>query len=433
MSTSLQGTLQGGLASAEAERARLEAELAARAASLSQGAGEAQGAFQQAAQAPMPDVNPMAALIRSLGGNFASVIGETPAYRQDAQKDLEDQRMSLLTQRSQNLSALKDNYDKQASAASQAGDLLAEAKLRASSEKVAKANALIMEQVSHQNATDLQTQRDAAAMERTKADNASAERRALIAAGARGQGGDAGAQAFAEEIEGWAERVNSGQSRLLNVPLKIRTKVMQEMRVKGYSDMPPAARAAVAGLGGSRMVINELADLALGPLAVDSTRSGGLNEAGAGIGRAKQGIELSFGALTQANPNAAVYSNIRDSWLSALAKMTGQVGTLSDKDIEYAKKLPPTLYDTREVAEKKIAAMEKFVNERINATIKAYSTPLTGVPISGATPDVLRGVAKKDTTPVFMEGVLDGKLTRGYLETWEVPGAVAGGWKRAKP
>jgi hypothetical protein len=272
-------------------------------------------------------------------------------------------------------------------------------------------------------------------MERTKADNASSERRALIAAGAKGQGGAAGEQAFAEEIEGWAERVNSGQSRLLNVPLKIRTKVMQEMRVKGYSDMPPAARAAVAGLGGSRMVINELADLALGPLAADGTRSGGLNEAGAGIDRAKQGIGLSFGALTQANPNAAVYSNIRDSWLSALAKMTGQVGTLSDKDIEYAKKLPPTLYDTREVAEKKISAMERFVNERINATIKAYSTPLTGgTPISGPTPEVSRGVVKKDTTLVKMRGIKAGDTKESDLvvEMWEVPSAVANGWKRVK-
>jgi hypothetical protein len=353
-------------------------EQAARAASLAQGAGDAAGAFQQAAQAPMPQVNPMAELLRMIGGGSASIMGETPRYANNAQADLASMKDELLAKRAQNLAALKDNYDRQAAAAQSAGDLLAEAKLRKSAESVSKAwQAIHDESAAKQSMNELDIQ-EKGLDRRNKEDNASAERRALIAAGAKGQGGAAGEQAFAEEIEEWAERVNSGQTRLLNVPLKIRTKVMQEMRAKGYSDMPPAARAAVAGLGGSRMVINELADLALGPLAADSTRSGGLNEAGSGIDRAKQGIGLSFGALTQANPNAAVYSNIRDSWLSALAKMTGQVGTLSDKDIEYAKKLPPTLYDTREVAEKKISAMERFVNERINATIKAYSTALTG-------------------------------------------------------
>ena len=432
MSTSLQGTLtpQGLLSAAEAEQKRLEEEQAARAASLSQGAGEAGAAFQQAASAPMPQVNPMAALIQSLGGNVASIIGETPRYANNAQADLNAQKDELLAKRAQNLAALKDNYDRQAMAAQSAGDLLAEAKLRKSAESVSKAWQAIHDESAFKQASSLQGQQDKAAMERTKADNAAAERRALIAAGAKGQGGAAGEQAFAEEIEGWAERVNSGQTRLLNVPLKIRTKVMQEMRVKGYSDMPPAARAAVAGLGGSRMVIGELADLALGPLAADSTRSGGLNEAGAGVDRAKQGMSLSFGALTQANPNAAVYSNIRDSWLSALAKMTGQVGTLSDKDIEYAKKLPPTLYDTREVAEMKIKAMEKFVNERINATIRAYSTPLArGAPLAGKAPEVSVGVGKKDTTPITMRGPKNELRT---LEAWEVPEAVKHGWRREK-
>jgi hypothetical protein len=116
----------------------------------------------------MPDVNPMAAFIQTLMGNTASVIGETPEYRERAQKDLGDQRTALLAARSQNLAALQRNYDQQATAAAQAGDMLAEAKLRSSSEKVAKANALIMEQVHHQNATDLEKERQRGDVETTK-------------------------------------------------------------------------------------------------------------------------------------------------------------------------------------------------------------------------------------------------------------------------
>jgi hypothetical protein len=170
MSASLQGTLtpQGLLSAAEAEQKRLEEEQAARAASLSQGAGEAAGAFQQAAQAPMPQLNPMAALIQSLGGNVASIIGETPRYAQNAQADLNAQKDELLAKRAQNLAALKDNYDRQAAAALSAGDLLAEAKLRKSAESVSKAWQAIHDEAAFKQANSLADKNNQADLQRTR-------------------------------------------------------------------------------------------------------------------------------------------------------------------------------------------------------------------------------------------------------------------------
>jgi hypothetical protein len=164
----LQDTLQGGLTSAQDEQAAVVQALADAAARASQTAGGAQGAYQQAAAAPMPQLNPMAALIQSLGGNVASVIGETPAYRQDAQRDLSAQKDELLAKRAQNLAALKDNYDKQAAAAQSAGDLLAEAKLRKSAEQVSKAWQLIHDESANRQALTLADKNNDADMARVK-------------------------------------------------------------------------------------------------------------------------------------------------------------------------------------------------------------------------------------------------------------------------
>jgi hypothetical protein len=223
MSASLQGTLtpQGLLSAAEAEQKRLEVEQAARAASLSQGAGEAAGAFQQAAAAPMPQLNPMAALIQSLGGNVASIIGETPRYAQNAQADLSAQKDELLAKRAQNLAALKDNYDRQAMAAASAGDLLAEAKLRKSAESVSKAWQAIHDEAAFKQASSLQGQQDAAAMEREKAGNASRER--IAAMGSGGSGGGANSET-PENLDLLVDAVQSGNQEPPSTTALYRTK-----------------------------------------------------------------------------------------------------------------------------------------------------------------------------------------------------------------
>ena len=204
MSSSLIGTLtpQGLLSAAEAEQKRLEEEQAARAASLSQGAGEAGAALQQATQAPLPQLNPMAALIQSLGGNVASIIGETPRYANNAQADLNAQKDELLAKRAQNLAALKDNYDRQAMAAQSAGDLLAEAKLRKSAESVSKAWQAIHDESAARQAMDRDKANNEASAKEGALDRASREKIAGL-----GGGGAGGALIVTPEIERSAQSI----------------------------------------------------------------------------------------------------------------------------------------------------------------------------------------------------------------------------------
>src|SRR5437773_637240 len=104
---SLAGTLgpQAGqvLSLLQAMQTQREHELATRTAQTAQEATQAQGAYQQAAQAPLPEVSPGDQFLQTLGGNFASVLSGNPSYQQGAQADLQSQRETLQAQRLQNL------------------------------------------------------------------------------------------------------------------------------------------------------------------------------------------------------------------------------------------------------------------------------------------------------------------------------------------
>ena len=178
MSGSLQGTLtpQGPKTLEEAQAAQAAQEfqqfigqLSQQAQGASQGAAQAGQAYQQLAQAPSPQVDPMQAFVQTLLGNTASVLGETPQYREDAQKSLNDERMALLAQRAQTLASLKENYQQQADAAAKAGDLLAQTQLLEKKDRMAKAHEALHDKIMQGYALDQQKERDKEAMERTEA------------------------------------------------------------------------------------------------------------------------------------------------------------------------------------------------------------------------------------------------------------------------
>jgi hypothetical protein len=191
---------------AELQLQQLLAQMAQAQQGREQSANSAGQQFQQAAQAPMPQVNPMAALIQSLGGNVASILGETPRYANNAQADLNAQKDELLARRAQNLAALKDNYDRQAAAAQSAGDLLAEAKLRKSADAVSKAYLAIHDEQANKQAMTELNAKEAGLNRRNKEDNDAAMQRARVAA----RGGGGGSMTATPEIEAQAESIFRG-------------------------------------------------------------------------------------------------------------------------------------------------------------------------------------------------------------------------------
>jgi hypothetical protein len=418
------------------------AEQAAQAASRTQGAEQAGQQYQQAAAAPMPQLNPMAALIQSLGGNVASIIGETPRYAQNAQADLNAQKDELLAKRAQNLSALKDNYDRQAMAAASAGDLLAEAKLRKSAESVSKAWQAIHDEAAFKQANSLADKNNAASASEGVLDRASREKIAAMAANSKKSESGPGSEVFKQSVRDWAETINNGGARLTAIrdPIERRA-VMSLMTELGYHDMPPAARAGIEKLSGSIETVKQLADLAIGPIGPDGkTRTGGILSAQPGVGnRLKQGLSLTGGSITQSpgkGADTSVYESAAKGFLVSLAKMSGQGGALSDQDLAYAKSLLPTKWTTGPVAVRNFELLDALLQSRINGIIRSYSTPLTGpqagVDGPGVTPDVSKVVSKKTTVPEVWVKMIEPKTNRVIeIRGSKVPEYLLNDWKRA--
>lgn len=107
------------------------------------GAQQAQQAYQQAAAAPAPELSAGQRFIPSLLGDVASIIGETPVYRERAQADLAQQQARLMQVRRDNMQALRDLYLQNADEAQKAGDLETTEKYRTKFETLTKAQEVV--------------------------------------------------------------------------------------------------------------------------------------------------------------------------------------------------------------------------------------------------------------------------------------------------
>lgn len=151
----------------DAEMERAKAELAAALDQLGGRASEASGQATQAAQAygaaasaPVPQVDPIEALVNRMGSRTASVLSGDPTYAQGGEKRVDQMHADLVRARVDNLTALKDQWQMKAQAAKELGNLEEELKGRAQVEKFSKTIDGL-----------LQAQREAGASERNKADN----------------------------------------------------------------------------------------------------------------------------------------------------------------------------------------------------------------------------------------------------------------------
>ena len=71
---------------------------------------------------------------------------------------------------------------------------------------------------------------------------------------------------------------------------------------------------------------------------------------------------LSLGALTKSNVDAVAYQSLTNGLLSQLARATGEVGVLTDQDIQRVKSLLPSFSDTKATAQAKINQLRNFFN-----------------------------------------------------------------------
>jgi len=171
---SLMGTLSGlnpqTLSEALIEQQRSElASNVARALEEAQGAGQE---YQEAAAAPPPQLEPGAEFLPALFGNIASVLAQTPEYRQRAQEGIQQQKAMLLQTRAQNLQALRDVYQQKAEAAQRLGDMETQEKARVKHEQISKLYDQILDSQRQQGALELERERQKGRKEETSQEHA---------------------------------------------------------------------------------------------------------------------------------------------------------------------------------------------------------------------------------------------------------------------
>jgi hypothetical protein len=74
-------------------------------------------------------------------------------------------------------------------------------------------------------------------------------------------------------------------------------------------------------------------------------------------------------AVTQTNPDTAVYSSRIYPLAVEAVRAAGEVGNLSASEIKSGSALIPTLNDTKEVAHAKLTALEQWINSKLNVLI----------------------------------------------------------------
>lgn len=98
-----------------------------------------------------------------------------------------------------------------------------------------------------------------------------------------------------------------------------------------------------------------------------------------GVERFWQGAKNQGGALTQSNVPAAKMSSLQDRYLAMLSRLSGEVGVLTEQDAERAKAWTPSLYDSKDIADWKLAEFEKFLENK-RQILERMNVPMGRMP-----------------------------------------------------
>lgn len=349
--------------SAQAQEQEILKAVLAQAAAAQQQATQAGSAFSQAAQAPAPTLSPMATFLPSLLGNVASIIGQQPAYREEAQQSLGQKQKELLTRRSEHLKALEAQYESRADAARQLGNKAAELEAQVKRDQVLRQHQQVLKSQEQQ----AQAERDRL-LEEGRNNRAAAQNQTTLNAARLRKSTDASSPEAQADFANFAEQLAQGTIKMQNVPMDKRSGVLAHMKANKQKIIPDAARKAIDELGSASRALDELEAL--------SVQLNTLQDPGPfGINRGIQGAKLGIGAATQTNPDAANFEAARGGLSGNFARaIASERGVLTDQDRAWAMKLLPALSDTQEVAASKIARIRRFIAGKRESAIKNYST-----------------------------------------------------------
>lgn len=355
---------------AEMERARAQldqalAQLGIRASAASGEANQAAQAYGAAAAAPMPQVDPLEALVNRIGSRTASVLSGDKSYAEGGEKRLGDMHADLVRSRVDNLTALKDQWAMKAQAAKELGNLEEELKGRAQVEKFSKTIDGL-----------LQAQRDAAEGERNTADNKAAMERvqeqgrtaievARINAAARGSG--------TSDADALLEDFTSDYTDSHGNPVKY----LNQNKVPGIKDrnasVAAARRSGVPVLTQKQEDGLHLLEEAFGNISGISNMAIGVEDPATGAVEggflAEKPIDLKrltnwFEAKVQTNPQIAAFPAYRTAAINIIQSLAslGPGLRINQAEINAALKYDiPNIGDTRATAKQKLKNLRQML------------------------------------------------------------------------
>lgn len=356
MSASLTGTMNG--MDVQTQYEALQKELAARAAqereAANQQAQQALMGYQQQAAAPPPQLSPSDTFIPTLIGNIASVLSQDQGFRQRAQEGIRSQRQDLMTARVQNLQALRDNFTMKAQAAEEAGDTAEAEAARLKVEQLSKTADQLLEQQRQQGREGLAKSehgfRMAEIKEKGKQDQ--------ITAGIKKKEEEAAAQ---EDLDDIVESIVTNQTDITNYPIKQRGAIVRRMAETNQKILPKKVRDSVKEISAGREALTKIKGLSEIVNSADWRT------------RHLTGMKNTAGAISQKNPDAALYESSRQGLLAALSRATGERGVLTNQDVERARTLLPTLFDSKAVAQRKTKQLEEYFDGLERRVALAYT------------------------------------------------------------
>src|SRR3990167_7563360 len=169
-----------------------------------------------------------------------------------------------------------------------------------------------------------------------------------------------------DEIEAYAEDLESGQIETTNVPVKLRGKVLALIKSRGGVVVSKDKREQINAFQSAQQIVNDIEEISKKVNTETGFRS-------VIVGRTRQAA-----ALAQEDPDVSLFQSKRGT-LGLLIRALGERGVLTEGDIQRAGALIPLVTDSKTVAERKINALRGLMTNiektRLGAAGQKLSLP----------------------------------------------------------
>jgi hypothetical protein len=195
---------------------------------------------------------------------------------------------------------------------------------------------------------------------------AAQEWNADMAATNRANQGTATGGANMAQLDYWATLLASGQAGLQNVPMAIRTAVVEYMGQTGQEYISPAftgkSKEAITAFNTSKAQLDTIEQQ--------------MNQVITATSPAQTLAQVIMGQVGIFAPQTKVYNDTIAAFTSMLARAAGEKGVLTDTDIARIKKALPSLNDTVATAQQKMTILRTLYQNIEQGALNAYSSPL---------------------------------------------------------